>query len=81
MCMKGRAMKTDPRYLLANLYQTISKVWLLKMVVRQILSWEVYACINVLHEDHEDYQTRRYSNPSYAFIQHGRFDLRLENSW
>jgi len=22
-CMKGRAMKTDPRYLLVNLYQTI----------------------------------------------------------
>jgi len=23
----------------------------------------------------------RYSNRSKAFLQHGRFDLRLENSW
>jgi len=68
-------MKTDPRYLLANLYQTISKVWLLKMVVRQILSWEVYACINVLHEDHDMFKHGRYSNRSNAFIQHVRFDL------
>ena len=43
--MKGRAMKTDPRYLLVNFYQTIPKVWLRKMVVRQILSWEVYSYI------------------------------------
>jgi len=26
-------MKTDPPYLLVNLYQTIPKVWLWKMVV------------------------------------------------
>jgi len=43
--MKGRAMKTDPWYLLFNAYQTISKVWLWKMVVRSILSWYVYSCI------------------------------------
>ena len=43
VCMRGRAMKTDPRYLLGNLYQTIPKVWLWKMV-RQILCWEVYSC-------------------------------------
>ena len=40
----GRAMKTDPRYLLVNLYQTILKVRLIKMIVT-ILSWEVHSCI------------------------------------
>jgi len=82
--MKGRAMKTDPLYLLVNSYQTISKVWLWKMTMRQILSWEVYSCIlysasctritNI-------FKHVRYSNRSNAFIQHGRFDLLLENSW
>jgi len=43
--MKGRVMNTDPRYLLANLYQTIPKVWLWNMVVWKTLSWEVYSCI------------------------------------
>ena len=42
--MKGRAMMTDSRYLLFHFYQTIPKVWLWKMVVRQILSWKVYSC-------------------------------------
>ena len=42
---KGGVMKTDPRYVLVNLYQTIPKVWLWKMVVRQLLSCEVYSCI------------------------------------
>ena len=42
-----RVMKTDPWYVLVNLYQTISKVWLWKMVVWQCLSWEVYSCIIV----------------------------------
>ena len=37
-------MKTDPRYLV-NLYQTIPKVCSWKMVVRHILSWDVYSCI------------------------------------
>jgi len=36
--MKGRAMMTDPRYLLVNLYQTNPKVCLWKMVVWQSLS-------------------------------------------
>jgi len=40
-----RACHEDPRYLLVIFYQTISKVWLWKMVVRQILSWQVYSCI------------------------------------
>jgi len=44
-CMRGRAMKTDPRYLLVNLYQTIPKEWLWKVLVWQILSWEVHSCI------------------------------------
>ena len=43
--MKGRAMKTDPRYLVVTFYQTIHKVWLWKMVVCQNLSCEVYSCI------------------------------------
>jgi len=43
--MKMRAMKTDPRYLLVNLYQTIPKVLLWKMVVRHILSLDVNSCI------------------------------------
>jgi len=43
-CTTGCARKTDPRYLLVNLYQTIP-VWLWKMVVRQCLSWEVHSCI------------------------------------
>jgi len=44
--MKGHAIKTDPQYLLINFYLlTISKVWLWKMVVQQILSWEVCSCI------------------------------------
>ena len=47
--MKGRAMMTDPRYLLVNLHQTIPKVWLWKMVVRHILTWEVYSCILFQH--------------------------------
>jgi len=34
-----------------------------------------------LHEDHEYFQTGRYSSRSNAFIPHGRFDLLLENSW
>jgi len=38
-------MKTDHRYLLVNLYQTIPKVWLWKMVVCHFLSFEVYSCI------------------------------------
>ena len=38
-------MKTDPRYQLVYLYQTISKVWLWKMVVRHIFSRDVYSCI------------------------------------
>ena len=42
---EGRAMKTYPRYLLVNLFQTIIKVWLWKMVVGHILSWGVYSCI------------------------------------
>ena len=37
-------MKTDPRYLV-NFYQTIPKVCSWKMVVRHILSWDVYSCI------------------------------------
>ena len=75
-------MKTDPRYLLVNLYQTITKLWLWKNLVRHILSSEVYSasCFNVLHEDHELFKQGRYSNRSNAFIQHGRFDLLLENS-
>jgi len=32
---------------------------------------------NVLHEDHEHFQTKS----DIAIIQHGRFDLLLENSW
>ena len=43
--IRGRAMKTDPRYLLVNLYQTIAKVWWRKMMVWHILSCEVYSCI------------------------------------
>jgi len=58
--MRGRAMKTGLRYLLVNLYQTIPKVWLWKMVVRDILSWKVYACIH--------------SYRSNAFVHHKRFD-------
>ena len=38
-------MKTNPRYLLVNLYQTIPKVWLLQMVEGHILSWEAHSCI------------------------------------
>ena len=38
-------MKTDPLYLLVNLYQTIPKVCSWKMVVRHFLSWDVYSCI------------------------------------
>jgi len=34
--MREHVMKTDPQYLLVNLYQTIAKVWLWKMVVRHI---------------------------------------------
>jgi len=37
-CMKGRAMKTDPRYLVVTFYQTIHKVWWWKMAVCQNLS-------------------------------------------
>ena len=44
-CMKGRVMKTDPLYLLVDLYQTITKVCSWKMVVRQIFSLDVYLCI------------------------------------
>jgi len=56
--MIGRVMKTDPRYLLVNLYQTIPKVWLWKMVVRQILSLDVHAyCFNLLLDDHEYFRT------------------------
>jgi len=36
--MKGRVMKTYPRYLLVNLHHTNPKVWLWKMVVWQSLS-------------------------------------------
>jgi len=43
--MKGRVMKTDPLYLLVDLYQTITKVCSWKMVVRQIFSLGVYLCI------------------------------------
>ena len=43
--MKGRAMKTDPRYLVVTFYQTIHKVWLWKMAVCQNLICEVYSCI------------------------------------
>jgi len=43
--MRGRAMKTDHRYLLVNLYQTIPKVWLWKIVVCQFLSFDAYSCI------------------------------------
>jgi len=42
--MKWRTMKTDSRYLLVNFYQPILKVWLWKMVIRHLLSWEVYSC-------------------------------------
>jgi len=39
----GRAMKTDPRLILVNLYQTIFKTWLWKVGVRQMLSFEVHS--------------------------------------
>ena len=42
---EGRVMKTDPRYLLVNLYQTIPKAWLWEMVVRHTLRWKFYSCI------------------------------------
>ena len=38
-------MKTDPRYLLVNLYQTITKVWLWKTAVCHISSLGFYSCI------------------------------------
>ena len=41
----GRAMKTDPRLILVNLYQPIFKTWLWKVGVRQMLSFEVYSWI------------------------------------
>ena len=31
-------MKTDPRYLLGNLHQTIPELWLWKLVVWQVLN-------------------------------------------
>ena len=37
-------MKTDPRYLLVNLYPTISSM-VIKTPVRTNLSWEVYSWI------------------------------------
>jgi len=43
--MRGRAMKTDPQYLLVSLCHTIPKIWLRKMVMWQMLSWEVYSRI------------------------------------
>ena len=39
-----RACHEDLRYLLVNLYQTIPKVWLWKMLVWQVLSGNVYWC-------------------------------------
>jgi len=39
--MNGHAMTTDSRYLLV----IFLSVWLWKMVVRQILSWEVHKCM------------------------------------
>ena len=44
-CIRGRAMNNDPRFLLVNLYQTISKVWLWGMLVWPFLSLEVHSCI------------------------------------
>jgi len=41
--MKGCVIKTDPRYILINLYMTIHQVWQWKMVVWHILSWDVYS--------------------------------------
>ena len=42
-CIRGRAMKSYPRYLLVNVYQTIPKVGLWKMW--HILSREFHSCI------------------------------------
>ena len=79
--MKGHAMKTDPRYILVSLYQTITKLWLCKMVMLQILSFFMRpfttCCTRITHL----FKQGRYSYRSNARIQHGKFDLRLENSW
>ena len=40
-----RVCHEDSPSILVNLCQTIPKVWFWKMVVRQILSWEIYSCI------------------------------------
>ena len=45
MSVYERACHEDIRYLLVNLYQTITKVCLWKAVVWRILSWEGYSCI------------------------------------
>jgi len=44
-------MKTDPRYLLVNLHQTIPKVWLLKMVEQQSLFMHPFptCCTRITH--------------------------------
>jgi len=83
-CMRGRVMKTAPRYLLVNLYQTIPKVWLSKMVVWQsfklgsLFMYPVPTCCTRITNI---FKHGRYSYRSDAYLQRGRFDLLLENSW
>jgi len=83
-CIRGRVMKTDPRYLLVDLCQTISKVWSWKMLVWQCLSLEVHSCIlfsrrctRITMFKHGRYSYRC----NNACIQHGRFGLLLDDSW
>ena len=74
-------MKTDPRYLLVNLYQTILKVRLWKMIVTifklgSSLMHPVRMCCTRI----TIFKHGRYSYQSNAFIQHGRFDLLLDKT-